>query len=85
MAEYQRRYVWYCRAKGLVPGAGFDGGDYIRWINARWRDWDIQTGHKGPHMEADHVAFDLWLNSEPQDTTPPRPARQLERERNILQ
>jgi hypothetical protein len=68
-AGYQSRYVAYCRAHGVSSPDEMwerDGSNanYMAWIGGKWREWDALTSHQGGHAQADHEAFDAWLNQE---------------------
>src|SRR5690606_1531281 len=61
------RYLAYCRAMGtpdpherrVLDGGHFDGS--LGRITDQWREWERITG-RTTRSEADHEAFDRWLD-----------------------
>jgi hypothetical protein len=69
------RYRLYCLAHGYASmteaKAAFGGSmhDFIIWIGRQWREWEKQNGRPVwcPKDDADHAAFDAWLERKVQD------------------
>jgi hypothetical protein len=70
---FQPRYVAYAYSRGenpddmlVVDQREWPGGvmcGFILWIAEQWREWEVETGHVGPHWDECHVAFDAWLEA----------------------
>ena len=70
------RYLAYCKMMGKTPdemlvhdAIEWPGGimtGFMLWIQGKWWEWDGLNNHpsREPHGEAQHKAFDLWLNNQ---------------------
>lgn len=56
------RLKLYCIAQGYDNPDMTKGYQYVTWLNEHLRQWQAETGHKGPYTKADHAAFDAWLS-----------------------
>lgn len=65
MAEYQTRWLAYCRATGVAPDEAWardgNGAPYIVWIQRRWQEWRKLTGFTASAGATEHADFDRWL------------------------
>lgn len=59
------RFRAWCRTTGRVPERGEPLHEYIIWISQRWREFDAEHDLSGDRSrtEAEHEAFDLWLQA----------------------
>lgn len=56
------RYAAYVRAVGAPDPPGRNAG-YLAWIGGQWREWEQASGRRRPYSDADHAAFDAWLEA----------------------
>lgn len=63
MSMYTKRFALYARAHGRRPDQMAAGHMYMLWIQARTRQWKELAGLRPLDLmsEADHAAFDAWL------------------------
>lgn len=62
------RYIAFSKAQGHTPAQQFAAdagtiGEFMRFMNARWSEWQIKNGKSINHSEQDQKEFDLWLNA----------------------
>lgn len=63
-AEYQPRWLAYCRATRAAPDADGHGYRFIIWCQARWAEWDGVAGQRRlAKSPTEHAAFDAWLQA----------------------
>ncbi|MBU9714440.1 hypothetical protein [Evansella tamaricis] len=64
MVNYQARYMSYCKAKGIEPGAHFKSWDYIVWVQDKSEQFKRENGINSLNSDELHRKFTSWLLKE---------------------
>ena len=74
MNPWHLRFSAYSKSQGRTEDEQWahdgNGKAYTTWIQRQWHVWQRESGRRSPFWQADHDAFDKWLQDRPIRNTP---------------